>query len=683
MAIKKATKKFNKNKLKTVIEQRKKRAARNGKSSQSLKESFQKNKKQKIADNSTGREHDDGDMVIDKSASEDNELIMEQQEQDAQSDGDVSQDEGALNEHALQLEQLKSADPDFYKYLKENDPALLQFNEELEDGNIVDDEANISDLDEDDLVADEQDSEISEDPLDDIIKQIRDNSSVSAAKQAISMLKTMLMPQSESDNDDGDEGEMAQLSAATLNDNSSKLIEVITTDIPLMICKQLGVSGDTNSNRLKSGSSNAAKKYKVLMKQYSTCLVILLDQLQDREMFHFIVVKLEQSKVALLLSMLELNKITKKLWTLLIEFACNCKVDTSVDYNAQRDIEMKTGAMVLIKSWLSAITDKECRLFAGKLLIKSFLTSCKSTATHNYEAVEYVMKSIVETLIPLKDLCYTVGFLGIRQLAVLLRNAITKPSADNSAAIANWSTVWSVRLWCLLLHRQCPPKEDIMHQLYFPLTTVAFGIIRFASAKQYLPLRLHLLKALQSLSGPKFVFLPILSVAFSNVMDVVQVLIKSKDGPAAGSGGGGKPAQIQFALKLSTKYAGTALNYVPMLDYVIDEVVEADLVSWSRHVAFPELSVCVKMQLRQIRKLLEQHYHQLKALDGFKKKIVALQKCVDENSQWVQQQRLTIQASPLELASNQASEICDQGPSPLEKYVKAVSRVRQSLKRIQ
>lgn len=72
---------------------------------------------------------------------------------------------------------------------------------------------------------------------------------------------------------------MAQLSAATMNDNSSKLIEIITTDIPLMICKQLGLSGDTNSNRLKSGSSNAAKKNKVLMKQYSTCLVILLDQL--------------------------------------------------------------------------------------------------------------------------------------------------------------------------------------------------------------------------------------------------------------------------------------------------------------------------------------------------------------------------------------------------------------------
>lgn len=62
------------------------------------------------------------------------------------------------------------------------------------------------------------------------------------------------------------------------------------------------------------------------------------------------------------------------------------------------------------------------------------------------------------------------GFVYIRQLAMVLRNAMVKKSKDSLASVFTWQFLNSLRVWSAVVTQY--PKKDELSDLCFPLVQV-------------------------------------------------------------------------------------------------------------------------------------------------------------------------------------------------------------------
>ena len=104
------------------------------------------------------------------------------------------------------------------------------------------------------------------------------------------------------------------------------------------------------------------------------------------------------------------------------------------------------------------------------------------------------------------DLCaidasaaYQHAFVYIRQLAIHLRNAIQKPTADAYRQVYNWQYVNCLRLWAQVLCALAREPSAPLRQLVYPLVQVTQGAARLLPSIRFAPLRLQCVRVLNQL----------------------------------------------------------------------------------------------------------------------------------------------------------------------------------------
>lgn len=102
---------------------------------------------------------------------------------------------------------------------------------------------------------------------------------------------------------------------------------------------------------------------------------------------------------------------------------------------------------------------------------------------------------------------YQHAFGFIRQLAVLLRSALTAKSREAYREVYCWQTLLCLELWAKLLAARA--DEPQLRPLVYPVAQLLLGVARLVPAPAYFPLRLRCARALNRLGESTRTFVPV------------------------------------------------------------------------------------------------------------------------------------------------------------------------------
>jgi nucleolar complex protein 2 len=199
---------------------------------------------------------------------------------------------------------------------------------------------------------------------------------------------------------------------------------------------------------------------------------------------------------------------------------------------------------------------------------------------------------------------YQHAFVYIRQLALLLRNAMHKKTPDSLQQVFCWQYVHCLKLWVAVLSA-CAPTPDgaLMQSLVYPLTEIILGTARFVSAPvRHLPLTFHCVRLLQQLAAATEAFIPTTSLLL-DCLDWKEWTMPPKK-TKANAHAPARGLQMSLMLKLGKE---DPLRTHDQLEAGINELFvllnrEVELYRYS--AGFPEFAMRIMVRLRAFAKVV-------------------------------------------------------------------------------
>ncbi|XP_046842848.1 nucleolar complex protein 2 homolog isoform X2 [Xenia sp. Carnegie-2017] len=555
---------------------------------------------------------------------DDENLIVDEEESKIQSNvrcQTVESCESKTHTHKDQLERLKEKDPEFYKFLQENDEELLEFNDSE-----TDDEFGVeSDVDEEEKsVNDDKMEDVKEilceenEEHDDKEKKQKkgklvtlsmiinwtkgmQNKSLASLKQIVQAFDCAIhdtLVSSEDSNEhkspkyhiEGDEVFNTLIQTCLKN-----VVEVVEDHLGTTPSKQI------NNGRLPS----VYKKWphvKTTMKLYLKTVLQMLRKLMDPSM---------------------LCVVLRHTHTLIPYFSCFTKLT-------------KDFIKRMVRMWSSG--EQHVRVMAFIGLTKLFrwtsssmtefaIKNCKFTSTASLPLIIFMQNSLVEIFSIDVNSTYQQGFVYIRQLAIHLRNAIIQRKKDSYQSVYNWQFIHCLRLWSRVLSEI--PNRHTLEPLIYPLVQVTLGVLRLNPTSRYYPLRFHCIRTLNLLSQATSTFIPIAPFLLE-ILDNSDFNRPVKLSTA-------KPTSFSSILRVSKQ----ELHTKTFQDSVMEQVVELLLEHFSTHahsIGFPELAFPCIVQMKQFVKTTK--------VPRLRKQIKEFLEKLNETSVEVTKKRSTVTFSP-------------------------------------
>ena len=262
------------------------------------------------------------------------------------------------------------------------------------------------------------------------------------------------------------------------------------------------------------------------------------------------------------------------------------------------------------------------------------------------------------------DLCgidpgatYQHAFVYIRQLAIHLRNAIQKPTADAYRQVYNWSYVNCLRLWAQVLCAHARQHTAPLRQLLYPLVQVTTGVARLLPNIRFAPLRLQCLRVLNQCAAELQVYIPVAPL----VLEVFRFAELSHKPTGAAAE---KLLDWAVMLKVSKTDSGRRDYQEGMMVHAMFALAE-HLHASAYSIGFPEMSISIVLALRAAAKKSK--------IGAFQKRCRALLTQIDAQSQYVATRRAAVDFSPKD--RKQVQEFLKQeredGEGPLSRWFKS------------
>lgn len=500
------------------------------------------------------------------------------------SDGGMDSNlEDGLEAHKDDLDALAEKDPEFYKYLKENDAELLDFNEEA-------DLAGVDHLSEEEeapkkkrkkskdgkdvhLEAEVDESEVTTDMVRKWKTAMVEQHSLRAMRQTVLAFRAAAYVNS----DDGKEHKYSISSPDVYNE----LLVTALEHVPNVLSHHLPTK-EYASGKVRVATDS--KKYRTLtplLKSHSASIHHLLENLSDAPTMKATLLCL----ISLLPYLLSFKKVLKSL----VKTTVNIWSDTSTDEAT------RITSFMLIRR-LAVISDASLREAVLKTTYQGLVRGSRITNIHTLPGINLMKNSAAELWGLDPNIGYTTGFAYIRQLAVHLRTSITHPTKDSYKTIYNWQYTHSLDFWSRVLSTHCSnpllktPSASPLHPLIYPLVQITLGALRLIPTPTYFPLRFHLTRSLLRVSRTTSTYIP-LAPSLLEVLSSPDLSKPPKPSTLP-------PLDFSIAIRAPKSYLRTRI-YQDGLGQQVQELLAEFFGCWAKHIAFPELTIPPTVALKR------------------------------------------------------------------------------------
>ncbi|RBR23027.1 uncharacterized protein FIESC28_04166 [Fusarium coffeatum] len=609
-----------------------------------------------------------GKRKRDGRAAEDNEDDSDDSmgEQPVANDSDDNEDDGEdLGMSKKTMDELAEKDPEFYKFLKENDPEVLDF----------DDNADLAEVDA--LSGDDEEEQEEEQPKKkkqkkdkkaeavaqgneltrELVaswkKAMADRHSLRAARQVVLAFRCA----AHLNEDDEEESQQRYVinSPEVFND----ILLLALKEIPTVMNHHLPVKESASGRVHVQTESKKFHTLSLLLKTYTSSIMHLLSTLSDDK-----TLKLTLSSITPILPyLLSFKKLVKALAKSVVNFWAQ---------PASSETTKITAFLVLRR--LVVIGDKGIRETVLKAVYQGLIQGCRVTNANTVQGINLMKNSAAELWGIDQAVGYTTAFSFIRQLAIHLRNSIVHNKNDAFRIVYNWQYTHSLDFWSCVLAEHCSPlkeaeagKESQLKLLIYPLVQVTLGAMRLIPTAVYFPFRFHLIRSLLRVSRATGTYIPLAS-------PLIEVLSSAemKKAPKAASL---KPFDFATSYKAPKSYLRTRVFQDGVGEQLV-ELLSEYFMLWATSIAFPELALPVIIQLKRWLKQARNKNAGNKNAKLAGQLILLVQK-IEANCKFIEEKRAKVEFAPKDRTQVEAFlRDFDVAKTPLGAYVVGQRKAR-------
>ncbi|KAE8687266.1 Nucleolar complex protein 2-like protein [Hibiscus syriacus] len=553
----------------------------------------------------------------------------------------MSKSQSAAKEHKDQLERLQKKDPEFYQYLQEHGKDLLTFDEEdiddddegvdvyMEDGeNQLGDETHMHDIPEEE----EKPSKnvLTTEMVNSWCKSIREDEKLSAVHSLMKAFRTACHYGDDTGTDSS--AKFTAMSSSVFN--KIMLFTLSEMDRVLRKLLKLPASGGKRETINELMNTKQWKNYNHLVKSYLGNALHVLNQMTDTTMISFTLRRLQYSSVFLAAFPSLLRKYIK---VALHFWGTGSDALPGVSFLFLRDLCIRLGSDCL----------DEC--FRG--IYKAYVLNCHFVNAAKLQQIQFLANCVIELVRVDLPTAYQHAFVFIRQLAMLLRDALNMKTKEVFRKVYEWKFINCLELWTGAI---CTfSTEADFRPLAYPLTQIIYGVARLVPTARYFPLRLRCVRMLNRISASTGTFIPVSML----LLDMLEM--KELNRPP--TGGVGKAVDLRTTLKASKPILKTRAFQEACVISVVEELAE-HLAQRCYSAAFFELSFIPAVRLRSFCKSTK--------VDRFRKEMRHLIRKIEANTEFTNERRASVTFLPNDNAATSFLEDEKKmGTSPLSQYV--------------
>ncbi|KAJ7260970.1 Noc2p family-domain-containing protein [Mycena haematopus] len=578
----------------------------------------------------------------------------EEEEQDFTDDesfGEMDELDEEGETHLVELSKLAEKDPEFYKYLQENDQELLNFGLDAEDAADESEEAQ----------AEEEDDPMGEKQTPILTKTVLRNWQNSLLKhRSLRALRKLLIAfrSAAHMNEDG------QVLAWSI-DNSSVYTKLITTALkytPVILEHHAPYKSLPNGKFKPPAQTPKLKALQKMILSYFQNVIHILSQLTDDEMLKVAVTESAKIIPYIVSSRKAVKAYLKKCLEL---------------WSSAED-SIRIAAFLAIRKLASA-TDESILDHVLKGTYLTLVRSSRSTTAHTLPSINLMKNSASEVFSLDPTVAYQHAFGYIRQLAIHLRNSMKVKTKEAYKQVYNWQYIHCIDFWSIVLARACDAateselgKESELAPLIYPLVQVSLGAIKLIPNSRSYPFHLHIIRSLLHLTRHTHTYVPIAPYLLPILTSTLAPSSRPKPSTL-------RPLDLEVQIRAPQQYLKTRIYAEGLVEeavYLLAEWLASPAVHGS--VAFPETTVPVVILLRKSIKAAKTGGATSSAKDlGLVK---GLLERIEESARWVEQKRKGVVLAPNRLGEVREWErglVATVEDSPLGKYVKVQRKTRE------
>ena len=635
----KRTKKFMKNKLDQTLKQRQ---------DAKKKQKYTQNKGKRVNDEPTEEKEEEPEVVESQAPAMSVDDFLsggfregmegEDEEEEAEEDDDDLDEVDDIEDaeaHAQDLAQLAEKDPEFYKYLQENDQELLHFGQGEDEEEEEDEEKE----------EEEDERLLTMDMLQQWQKSLLRHRSPRALRRLLLAFRSVL-----SSHDD----EVQHAFHVQDSRVFSKLIITTLKYMPMVMEYHVPYK-KTADGRFKVQTHT--QKWHILhrpVRSYFMSVIKLLQTLPEADMVY--VALNESAKMVPYLH--QDRRVARDYVRALL-----------AQWSSGED-RIRLAAFSCLYVTTASALDDDMVDFCLKSTYHTLIRNTRNTKPHTLEHIALMKNTACELFTLHADASYQQAFGFIRQLAISLRNCLKLKTQEQFQTVLQWPYLHCLDFWSLVLAKTCHVDREQgvpshMRPLIYPLVQVSLGVGRLVPMSRYFPLRLHVIESMLRLIQATHVYVPLAPL-------IIEVL-ESAEFQRRGKGATLKPLDLETTFRAPAAYVRTRI-YADQLADEFAYVLLEFLATQARHIAFPELVIPITVQLRRALKT--------SPCVRLNEAVRPLLDKIRMNATWIEQRRSQVEFAPSDQSQVDAFLQNEASDAPLQQALRLARKVREQKRRL-